>query len=77
VSVSDNGAGLTPEQREFLWTRFYKGDKNDRKGSGLGMAIAAAVLDAHGAEYGVRCAGGTTIWFVLQSAAGAPKPPNG
>ncbi|MDR0248126.1 MAG: HAMP domain-containing histidine kinase [Oscillospiraceae bacterium] len=72
VKVSDNGRGMSPAQLEGLWTRFYKGDPNSRTGFGLGMAIAAAVLDAHGSSYGAYCEGGATVWFTLRAAA-APR----
>ena len=70
VTLGDNGKGLTEEQQKQVFTRFYKGDSKNRSGSGLGMAIVKAVLEAHGCEYGLISAPGegTTLWFVLERA---------
>lgn len=67
VVIRDNGKGLAGEQIAHLWERFYKGDRKDRSGSGLGMAIAAAVIENHGGTYGVESVlgRGTAIWFTL------------
>ena len=72
IRVKDDGIGLTPEQQERLWERFYKGDVKNRSGNGLGMAIVKAILDSFGAEYGIVVDGGTEIWFRLPGC-----PPSG
>lgn len=68
VVIRDNGKGLTGEQTAHIWERFYKGDRKDRSGSGLGMAIAAAVIENHGGTYGVESVlgKGTAVWFTLE-----------
>ncbi len=68
VSVTDDGVGLSPEQLEHVWDRFYKGDPNSTGDSGLGMAIVKEILESHGAEYGIRSEGGTMVWFYLKKA---------
>src|SRR5262249_36233512 len=45
VAVRDNGPGLTPEQRQRIFEPFYT---TKTKGTGLGMAIAKRIVDAHG-----------------------------
>ena len=54
VEVSDTGPGLSPEQREHVFERFYRVDgartrRTDRAatGTGLGLAIVAAIVRAH------------------------------
>ncbi|WP_245642031.1 HAMP domain-containing sensor histidine kinase [Nonomuraea candida] len=55
VEVVDHGPGLTPEQAEHVFERFYRADSarsrrntaGDR-GSGLGLAIVRALVQAHG-----------------------------
>ena len=62
VEIADQGPGLTPEQAEHVFERFYRGDQaRTRKsgGSGLGLAIVAALVTAHGG----------TVW--------AESPPGG
>ena len=64
IVIRDNGPGLTPEQRYNLFEPFYT---TKTHGTGLGMAIAKRVIDAH---EGVIAAGtddgrGATILITL------------
>jgi len=67
VSVTDTGAGMTPEEAQRAFARFYKGP--DSRGSGLGLAIARGLVLAHGGDIGVvsEPGRGTTITFTLPS----------
>src|SRR6202162_84818 len=50
LDIADQGEGLTPEQAERVFERFYRADQaRNRKsgGSGLGLAIVAALVTAH------------------------------
>lgn len=56
VEVIDNGQGIKEDELPYIWDRYYKIDKSFRRNqqsSGLGLAIVKAILDAHGASYGV------------------------
>jgi signal transduction histidine kinase len=46
--VSDTGPGLTREQVERLFERFWQGRPGDRRGVGLGLTIARGIVEAHG-----------------------------
>ena len=51
VEVADTGPGLTDDQLEHAFERFYRGDTSrsrDAGGAGLGLAIAAAIAESHG-----------------------------
>lgn len=50
VTVSDNGAGILPQDREHIFERFYTGDKAHTagKGTGLGLSICQRILEQHG-----------------------------
>lgn len=50
ITVSDNGAGIPPEHLPHVFERFYRGDSGDPGGSGLGLSIARAILQAHHGE---------------------------
>jgi PAS domain S-box-containing protein len=50
ISVRDNGPGLTPEARQNVFEPFFT---TKTKGTGLGMAIARRVIDAHGGRIAV------------------------
>lgn len=70
IEVSDSGSGIPEEEISRIWDRYYQADKSTAKtvGSGLGLAIVKAVLEAHGAAYGVESEKeiGTTFWFELK-----------
>jgi signal transduction histidine kinase len=50
VSVRDNGPGLNAEQRKRIFEPFYT---TKTKGTGLGMAIAKRIVEAHGGRIAV------------------------
>jgi two-component system sensor histidine kinase KdpD len=50
VTVSDNGTGLTDDERQKMWNRFFRGERHTSaiSGSGLGLWIASAFIAANG-----------------------------
>lgn len=59
-SVADTGDGVAAEPLPHLFDRFYRADTaRDRAhgGSGIGLAIAKALVDAHGGSISVASAG--------------------
>jgi two-component system sensor histidine kinase BaeS len=69
VEVRDTGSGMTPEQLDRVFDRFYRSP--DSPGSGLGLPIAKSLVEAHGgALTGTSDVGeGATIRFNLPLAA--------
>jgi two-component system OmpR family sensor kinase len=66
LEVADQGDGLTPEQAQRVFERFYRADQaRNRKsgGSGLGLAIVSALVSAHGGTATVRSAPGEGATF--------------
>ncbi|NLC54792.1 MAG: HAMP domain-containing histidine kinase [Erysipelothrix sp.] len=56
LSVIDDGVGISPEDLDFIWDRYYRIDKNfarEQEGSGLGLSIARGIIIAHNAKYGI------------------------
>ncbi len=62
VAVRDNGPGLSPEQRQRIFDPFFT---TKTKGTGLGMAIAKRVVDAHGGLIAVGNAAGPGAEILL------------
>jgi len=46
--VEDNGPGIDAADLPLVFEKFYRGKKSGGKGSGMGLAIARAILAAHG-----------------------------
>lgn len=50
VEVSDSGRGLTAEDVTNVFERFYRVDHHFSDGTGVGLAIATLIVDAHGGQ---------------------------
>ncbi|MFC8600482.1 sensor histidine kinase [Isoptericola sp. NPDC057191] len=75
LEVRDHGAGITPEQASRVFERFYRADSSRNResgGSGLGMAIVAAIVGAHHGHVSVQetPGGGMTVRVLLPPAGG-------
>jgi len=69
ISVSDEGIGMSSEQIERIFDKFYRVDASTTAvpGVGLGMTIVRDLIKSHGSEITVKSAPGqgTTISFTL------------
>ncbi len=57
IIVADNGVGISEEQIDKIWTRFYRVDdvRNDEYGSsGLGLSMVKSIIELHGGEITVQ-----------------------
>lgn len=72
VSVFNTGDRIPEESLPHLFEKFYKVDKartREYGGSGVGLSIVKAIMEAHQKEYGVyNTDEGVCFWFVLDSA---------
>ncbi|WP_146812127.1 sensor histidine kinase, partial [Aneurinibacillus danicus] len=65
VIIEDDGQGIGEDEIEKLFTRYYRGTSTNERhqGSGLGMAIARQIIEAHGGDIEVtsRIGEGTRV----------------
>ena len=83
LDVEDDGPGMTAEQAQRVFERFYRADAARNRasgGSGLGLAIVAGLVTAHGGTVSVRTAPGQGADFEvrlpLSPDAVAPDDPD-
>ena len=64
VSVQDTGRGMSHEEQERAFEPYYRGEGG---GSGLGLTISRAIVEAHGGQMGIESnlGQGTRVWFTL------------
>jgi len=74
VSVSDTGPGISADQCERIFEKFYQVAVNGGpkpKGTGLGLAISKTLVELHGGKIWVESepSRGSTFYFTLPAAA--------
>jgi signal transduction histidine kinase len=69
--IADSGPGLTPDAAQHVFDRFWQGRSSDRRGVGLGLAIAKGIVEAHHGKIWVDSEPGvgTTFSFTLPTAS--------
>ncbi len=75
LTVSDDGPGIPPESLEHVFDRFYRADPSRSRssgGSGLGLSIVAAIVEAHGGTVDVENNGGARFSVRLPKRTGQP-----
>ena len=70
LSISDHGIGITPEHLDRIFDRFYRISRGEERttGSGLGLSIVRATIEAHGGKIWADSPGiglGTTFFCTL------------
>ena len=69
VCVFNTGDRIPEEDLDKVWIKFYKVDKartREYGGSGIGLSIVKAIMEAHHRECGVKnCENGVEFWFEL------------
>jgi heavy metal sensor kinase len=78
VTVADGGPGISPEDQERLFERFYRVDNvhgRQIRGTGLGLAICREVVHAHGGRLWVESAPGQGSTFHVSLPRRVPSPP--
>ncbi len=71
VSITNNGKGLTEEEKKLVWNRYYKKEKNHKRnvvGTGIGLSIVKEILETHNFAYGIdsKIDKYTTFYFIIK-----------
>jgi two-component system sensor histidine kinase KdpD len=83
ISVTDQGPGLTPLEQSRVFDKFYRGEpgRTGVQGTGMGLAIAREIVEAHGGHLRVESNPGLGSRFTISLPAEAqgngesvPKP---
>jgi signal transduction histidine kinase/ActR/RegA family two-component response regulator len=75
VSVKDTGSGISADQLPHIFDRFWQAKKAHRRGTGLGLTICKAIVEAHGGRiWADSVVGvGTNVSFSIPAALERPK----
>jgi signal transduction histidine kinase len=69
ITVRDQGVGISPQDQQQLFERFYRGSAEGQevKGLGLGLYVTRRIVEAHGGAVGVRSqpGKGSEFYFTL------------
>jgi signal transduction histidine kinase len=69
ITVKDEGIGMTPDQIDQAFNKFYRVDPSDTavRGLGLGLTICKAIIEAHGGSIWIdsHSGQGTEVHFSL------------
>jgi PAS domain S-box-containing protein len=63
--VSDTGPGIAADQLPHIFGRFWQGTRADRRGIGLGLAIAKGIVEAHRGRIWVESQVGVGSEFIF------------
>jgi signal transduction histidine kinase len=79
ISVMDDGPGIPADDLPHVFDRFWQGDRAPTGTSGLGLAIARELVQAHGGSIWAESAPGSGATFrftlPLRAAAGSGRTP--
>ena len=76
IRVLDRGPGVTREEQELVFRRFWRRERSTIGGAGLGLAIVWRIVEAHGGDVSVsnRPGGGAAFIIRLNRSDQVPQP---
>jgi signal transduction histidine kinase len=80
ISVQDRGVGLAEKDLERIFDKFFRADTSETapSGTGLGLYITRAIVEAHGGRISAHSqpGQGATFTFTLPLTSSAMGPPD-
>ena len=76
ISIKNTGCGISDEQKQMIFKRFYKADKSrslNKGGTGIGLYLVKNILSAHGKDITVNSVEGEYAEFVFSLDKGKYK----
>lgn len=79
LEVEDHGPGISPREQPRVWEKFFRGagvaGLNVSRGSGIGLALVKALIEAHGGRVGLHSTlgVGSRFWFELPAPNAARR----
>jgi two-component system sensor histidine kinase KdpD len=76
LSVSDQGPGITPDEQDRVFEKFYRGarvSETHREGTGMGLAITRGIVEALGGKIWIESAPGRGATFTFSIPAECMK----
>ncbi len=71
--VADDGPGIAAEDLPHVFERFFRGKASGVGGSGIGLAVVAGLVRAHGGEVAVASEPGSGTTFTIRLPQGVPE----
>ena len=72
IEVADRGCGIPEDQLKVIWEFYGRSSltrHSDKQGTGLGLPISRALVEAHGGDIAVRSAAGEGSTFTIHIPA--------
>ena len=70
LKIRDNGIGISEENKKFIWERFFQvndsRNKEENKGSGLGLSMVKKIVDLHSATIDLESEIGKGSCFIIK-----------
>lgn len=80
ISIRNTGCGISEDQKQMIFQRFYKADKSrslNKGGTGIGLYLVKNILSAHGKNITVESVEGQYAEFIFTLDKGKHRRRNG